>query len=227
MGLRFASGEFYHIYNRGVEKREIFNATGDYERFLAGLIVFNGDSNIQIRDVFKRGKNNSITEIVSQGESLVSIVSYVLMKNHIHLLLKCKNGTGMSDFLRKLLIGYTMYFNTKYKHSGVLFQGRTKAKHVNKDIYLNHLVDYIHLNPLDYSFPEWRKGNIGNIPEIKNEIKKYPWSSMGGILREKEDPILDIDVINELFPEPKNILSSMLDWSSSNFELAKELIIEN
>jgi putative transposase len=222
--MRFAEGEFYHIYNRGVEKRAIFMDRTDYERLSRGLSLFNSNQPFEFASLLK-GKEKK--EIVSPaGRPLVSIVSYVLMKNHVHLLALCRNAKDFSDFLRKVFIGYSMYFNAKYNRSGVLFQGRTKSKHIDKDSYLTHLVDYIHLNPLDYILPDWRTQEIEDTQKAKEYISNYEWSSFAEIIGKKFDPALDYNLVTELFPDKKELENSAIEWATSTYTGNSDLFFE-
>ena len=71
------------------------------------------------------------------------------MGNHYHLLLSERREGGISDFMRKVNVGYAKFFNEKYKRTGTLFQGRTKKVLVDSDAHFLHILHYIHLNPLD------------------------------------------------------------------------------
>lgn len=139
-----ATGEFYHVYNRGVEKRHIFSDEDDLARFLQSLNDFNN------LDAIGSIYENTFREL-NLGSStpkrpVVSIVAYCLNPNHYHLLLQQTSDNGISKFMHKLGTGYTNYFNEKYKRKSGLFQGRYKAKHVNSNEYLLHLSVYINLN---------------------------------------------------------------------------------
>jgi len=118
----FIQGGFYHIYNRGIRKQDIFMDNKDYKRYLDRLKEY-------------------------QNKHDLSILAYCLMPNHIHLLLRQDGPEPISTFVQKLHTAYSMYFNKKYKQVGHLFQGRFKAKIVGNDEYLRHLSRYIHLNP--------------------------------------------------------------------------------
>lgn len=143
MSLRkepFVPGEFYHCYNRGVDKRVVFEDASDFSYFLDVLTLFNDtDSTESIRD--RHRKDNLVTE-----NSYVSIVAYCLNRNHYHLLVQENVDGGISKFMQKIGTGYTMYFNKKYLRSGSLFQGKFKSKHVDSDAYLKHLGIYISIN---------------------------------------------------------------------------------
>ena len=115
MGYRkqsFAISEYYHLYNRGVEKRKIFLDKRDYLHFLYLMYVCNTIKNIKTRDL-----GNDF----DREETIVSIGAYCLMPNHFHILVKEKTNNGISLFMRKLLTAYAMYFNVKYKRTGRLY----------------------------------------------------------------------------------------------------------
>lgn len=135
--LAFAENEFYHIYNRGVDKRNIFSSQSDLERFIASMEQFNTNEVLGNlgRDVSKDNKNK-----------LVNIIAFSLSKNHFHLILEQIIENGIEKFMHKLSMGYAKYFNARNQRSGALFQGRFKAIHIDSDDYLLHLSAYINLN---------------------------------------------------------------------------------
>ena len=208
--MRFVGGEFYHIYNRGVEGRDIFVEPTDYQRFLNGLLAFNTKQSITLREF----------DYVSttRNEQLCSLICYTLMKNHVHFVVRCLNPEDLSLFLQKLFIGYTAYFNSKYSRVGVLFQGGSKSRHLNTDQYIGHVVDYVHLNPLDYTMPEWRAHGVTDSTAAKNELLHYPYSSLRGFLGLEDDPALDMIAMKEIMPNHKFILDSMIEWASGSLE---------
>ncbi|MDO8589712.1 MAG: transposase [bacterium] len=167
-------GEFYHIYNRGTEKRKIFLSKHDYERFIALLYLCN--STISVR-IDMRRKSLDETLDTDRDKNLVDIGSYCLMPNHFHILLKERVENGISLFMQKLTTAYTMYFNKKYERNGSLFQGTFKAEHADKDSYLKYLFAYIHLNPVKLIEPEWKKVGIKNRTNAKQFLRNYPYSS--------------------------------------------------
>ncbi len=107
--LKFAVGEYYHVYNRGVEKRIIFNNEFDYQRFLLLLILVNDEKGVEVQ---QQVRDHSIPELIAQKRKpLVSISSFCLMPNHYHLLLKEITENGISKFMHKVGTGYALYFN--------------------------------------------------------------------------------------------------------------------
>ena len=169
----FANNQFYHVYNRGVEKRATFMNKRDYSRFTQSFDYYR-NKNQTIRFSF-RNRPMLLKKDISSGNSfLVEIVSFCLMPNHFHLLLKQAADEGITKFLSKLSNSYTKYFNTKYQRVGPLFQGSFKAVRMESDEQLIHTCRYIHLNPLiDYLVKDLRAYPYSSYPEylgLKNEF---------------------------------------------------------
>ena len=146
---RFGDGEFYHVCNRGVDKRDVFLDSRDFDRFLQGLDEFNTREplgGLYARSLIEFPKRRRPTSKIDY-EKLVDIVCYCLNPNHFHLLLRQLVDGGVSEFLKRLG-GYTKYFNHRYKRSGVLFQGKSKTVHVVSNEQLLHTSAYINLNGL-------------------------------------------------------------------------------
>ena len=139
--IQFENNEFYHVYNRGVDKRLTFSDKNDYDRMLKSIEHFNSIEPI-----------GSLYELSFGGETaklrkkLVNIIAYCFNPNHYHMILEQKTSGGISEFMKRLGGGYTWYFNNKHKRSGSLFQGVFKAKHISSNEYLLHASAYINLN---------------------------------------------------------------------------------
>lgn len=134
---------YYHIYNRGVEKRDIFLDKQDCVVFQRYLKLYLADpievSKIDVPRIHTFLKNNMHGDL--------DLLAFALMPNHIHLQVKQKNKDSIAKFMRRLITSYVMYFNRKYKRVGPLFQNAYKASLIESDSYLLHLSRYIHLNP--------------------------------------------------------------------------------
>lgn len=140
-----AIGEYYHIYNRGVDKRKIFLSDKDYCRFLTSMKEFN-----QVDPIFSLYWHNQQKRKQDVGvrhlQRLVEIVCYCLNLNHIHLILKQLTENGISEYMKRLGGGYTNYFNHHYKRSGVLFQGKFKSVRIRTGAHLLYLSAYVNRN---------------------------------------------------------------------------------
>lgn len=218
--MRFSTGEFYHICQRGTEGRIIFPDDSYYERFLFGLLAFNSKKPIELRLL-----DPSDVGCPDNDERLVDVLGYILRKNHLHLLIQCIEPEGATSFFRKNFGGFTNYFNTRNQRKGVLFQGKSVVRHIDSDRYLTHVINYIHLNALDDDFPEWRTGGTKNVSEARKILLNYPWSSLPCLLGKKDDPILSPNILKELI-DTDSLLESMLSWGSEEYEQGQEFLVE-
>jgi len=147
MGIRnieFVNGEYYHVFNRGVDKRNIFTTQVQQYFFFNRLKILNSIDNSKR---FNNQRNYQPDRNISgQGDRLVSIVAYCLLPNHYHLLLKQNVDNGISKFMQRLGTSYTKYFNENENRSGGLFQGKFKATHLSGDFSLPIVSAYVNLN---------------------------------------------------------------------------------
>ncbi|MDP2668385.1 MAG: transposase [bacterium] len=142
--IKFVKGEFYHIYNRGVDKRNIFSNQSDMKRFLQCMDEFN---TVQpIGSLYENSFVGDEIKVKRRSKQLVNFVAYCLNPNHYHFILEQVAENGISRFMHRLNGGYTWYFNKQYNRSGSLFQGRFKAKHIDSNEYLLHVCIYVNLN---------------------------------------------------------------------------------
>ena len=217
--VQFAPGEFYHLYNRGTEKRKIFLSVKDYKRFISLLYICNGEKKV---DLSEQGKNLYELETIDRGLPLIDICAYVLMPNHFHLLVREKEEGGISSFMQKFSTGYTMYFNNSQNRTGALFQGKFKATHASEDRYLKYLISYIHLNPIKLIEPTWKETGIAERTKAEHYLETYPHSSYIDYRGKKriENSILNTHALPEYFKSPKSFKESITEWIS--FKEAKE-----
>ncbi len=175
----FENGEYYHVFNRGVDKRIIFDDEEDYSYFMHILEVFNDIEPAENIRYFYRSRTSIENPKTANKERkpLVEIVSFCLMPNHFHIIIKQLVDGGISKFLQKLGTGFTHYFNKKNKRSGVLFQGKTKSSHIDEERYLNYLKMYIELNPLDIYDSGWKEKGIVDRKNTKEFLENYKWKS--------------------------------------------------
>ncbi|MFA4975102.1 MAG: hypothetical protein WC839_00190 [Candidatus Paceibacterota bacterium] len=217
----FVEGEFYHIYNRGNSKQKIFLDNHDYDRFIKLLYLCNSEYSIDFReDIVRQGIN---AWDFDRGESIVSIGAWVLMPNHFHLYLNInprKQGfrkvriNEITEFMHKLLTSYSKYFNTKYKRTGGLFEGKFKSVHIEDDNQAKYLFSYIHLNPVKLIDSKWKENGIKNKKQTKDFLNKYIWSSYldyKGITR-SPNKILNKKAFPEYFRNMKDFDFEIGEW---------------
>ncbi len=207
----FVPGEYFHIYNRGNDKRKIFHDSNDYNYFLKLLFLSNSKRNFKVRDI-------EDTYSIDRGEQLVHLGAYCAMPNHFHLLVSPTEESGISKFMQKLSTGLSMHYNTKYKRTGVLFEGKFKAEHANDDTHLKYLFSYIHLNPIKLLQSDWKENGIKNLDKAKDYLKKYYFSSYLDYLQEvrPENLIINRDSFPNYFPDKNSFENEILDWISLN-----------
>ena len=138
------SMDFYHVYNRGVEGRKIFNNKSDVSRFDFGLKAFNTKDPIGGIYQVNLKKNIDVGCLYLNPDArLVNLVAYCLNPTHYHLLIGVDDLSNLSEYLKRVNGGYTKYFNNRYDRSGVLFQGKTKRKLITNNNYLQYVASYI------------------------------------------------------------------------------------
>ena len=176
----FKEGETYHLYNRGAHKQNIFRRKDDYQRFLLLLYLANGTEKVDMRKTLRKYKGQTSADIFKKErplKSLVDIYAYSLMPNHFHIVLRQKIDRGITIFTRKVLTGYSMYFNLVYDHSGILSQGAVKSRHIDSEAYFRYIFAYIHLNPLSLSLPKWNEKQTIDMASAHNCLHSYKFSS--------------------------------------------------
>lgn len=225
--INFLEGEIYHVYNRGVEKRDIFMNDADRLRFLRSMYFCNNTA--PAINSFRR--ENEFGEKMNDGEHepIVRLHAFVLMPNHFHFLIEPLNDDGVTDFMHKLGTAYTMYFNKKHKRVGGLFQGTFKAIQVTNDPYFNYLPQYIHLNPLDLSYPTWRAKRIKDIEGALEFLNQYKWSSYLDYMDQSNYPsIIYKDLLSEILGNPSQQTKVLKEWfRGDTFDLIENLSLEN
>lgn len=176
------TGEFYHIFNRGINKQPIFLSSRDYKRSVE-MLRYYSFANVKLRYskfllLSNEERNRLLSKYKKENKKIVNIISFCLMPNHFHLLLQQSEDGGISNFLSIFQNSYTRFFNTKYTKIGPILQGQFKAVHIEDEYQLLHLSRYIHLNPFT-SF----------IVQKIEDLEKYLWSSFTEYL--KEETIVD------------------------------------
>ncbi len=174
--------ELYHMLNRGVDKRHVFLDDGDYLRFTSDLYELNNKD--IVANPMTRGRKEPVEK------PLVQIHAWCLMPNHYHLLVSPVDDdlTNLSEFARKMNMGYSKFFNEKYERAGALWQGKYKKIHIVRDAHYQYIPHYIHMNPLDLFAPTWRTGEVRRPRRAIEKLQKYRWSSNRDYLGIKNFP---------------------------------------
>lgn len=161
----FESDAVYHVYNRGVDRRVIFNDERDYAVFLSFLkYALLSDKDLNKSEEIDPGLISdaarfNLRRLGLYGE--LELLSFCLMPNHFHLLLYQHTADAITQLMRSVATGYSMYFNKRYERSGTLFEGVYKASRIKSDAYWIHISRYIHLNPIDLGV-DYKKFNYSS-----------------------------------------------------------------
>jgi len=190
----YIANGFYHIYNRGVEKKEIFLDDQDKRIFLYYLKIYLSPKELIFNEIkadetlTEEEKAEKIIKIsrLNNFYQRIDLLCFALMGNHYHLLLKQKEKNGIEMFMRSLNTKYAKYFNFKYQRVGPLFQSRYKAVLIEQEEYFIHVSRYIHLNPLE-TLPPGKK------------LVSYPWSSYPAYLGKQEISWINKSYLKEYF----------------------------
>lgn len=187
----FAPHQYYHIYNRGVEKRSIFLDDQDYAVFL------------NLLKQYLTGETSHRTHL-HQFDNLsgqISLIAYCLMPNHFHLMVYQVADNAVTRLMRRVMTGYVMYFNKRHQRVGALFQGRYRASNIDADAYLQHISRYVHLNPKNFN--------------------QWPYSSLPYYKGEKQASWLNTEPIMALFDHnPEEYMEFVSDYEASQKELS-------
>jgi REP element-mobilizing transposase RayT len=135
----YGDGQYYHVYNRGVAKMDIFRDRADYMYFTSLLQQYLSP---------ERSSDNSRRTRKNYHED-VDLIAYCLMPNHFHMFVYLKKRDGLARLMSSAMTAYSMYFNKRYDRVGGLFEGSFLASRITTDAYFWNISRYIHLNPID------------------------------------------------------------------------------
>lgn len=204
-----APGEHYHIFNRGAHKTNLFRKERDWLRFLFLILYCQAPVRVANTTRFMRAsaleKGFSVPERYAreiEKRRLVELVSFCVMPNHFHLLIHELEEGGIAQYMQRVMLGYTKYFNEKYGASGHIFQGRYKSVHVADNDQLLYLSAYIHRNPRELA--KWKGYEL-----------TYPYSSFQDLVEESRwGRLLVGDILTGQFDETEQ--SNYLDFVNTS-----------
>jgi putative transposase len=206
--IKFANNEYYHVYNRGVDKRKIFMDENDFHRFYLSLDLLNDerDGLMEEWSNYKRSRPRAqVSEFmkkIGSRKKLVDILAYSLNLNHYHILMRQKRESGIERFMHKIGTSYTNYFNKRYDRTGALFQGRFKSAHIKSNDKLLYLSVYVNCNIEVHGH-----GNASG----------YKWCSFPSYLGKKSGDIVKKELVMKQF---RNV-NEYRDFSRDNVKAMK------
>jgi len=205
---KFVTGELYHIYNRGVDRKNIFFSEDDAQRFVESIRVFNSTIDIGESTPFKRRCLKSFPF----DQQLVRIHQFAMLPNHFHFILQQVEENGITRFMHRLGTSYSKYFNKEQERSGYLFESEFKAKLIDSQAYLDYLIQYIHLNPLNLIRMNWKTDGITDKKKAEDFLTSYPWSSLYSYFNSINQPAIDLSLLQKMFTSPKEHLKYLMSY---------------
>ncbi len=176
------TGEYYHVFNRSVQKLPIFKGQRECALFLEAVAFY-----LQTKPPtkFSMYRQNRTRYPINLNKKIVTVVSYLLMPNHFHFILCQNQEDGIKNFIQKITNSFAHYFNLKYKNTGPVFERRFKAVHIENNEQLIYLSAYIHLNPVTSCLVE--------------NPEDYPYSSYRAYIGLEKSEIIDPSIILDQF----------------------------
>lgn len=209
--------EYYHVYNRGNNKQNIFFEERDYIRFLFLILYFQGGDSVynigrHVSNYVRHRMFNIDFEKISKNKK-VELLAFALMPNHFHFILKEKEQGGISKYLQRIQNSYTKYINTKNRKNGHLFQGSYQSVHVTSNEQLLHLSAYIHRNSRE-------------IKKWKGKEDVFPWSSFTDYIKKNRlGKLLSTELLLSQFKKPEEY-KSFTDESGTKLCLEEKEMID-
>ena len=189
-----APGTYFHVYNRGNKKEDIFLDESDFSFFILKLKQY----------LFPDERDKSRLSLLP--ENSFSLISYCLMPNHFHLLLRQNLDIPTSKLLLRVCTSYSKYFNKKYDKVGHIFQDQFKQVTVGDNDYLKWLSCYIHQNP--------------KVAGLVDKVADYKWSSYQDFIGKDSNGICDKEIILSQFKSDDDFR----DFTESSYEIIKNKI---
>lgn len=215
----FETGNYYHVFNRGVNKFDTFIDDRDRNQALFSMDYYRISKPpvkySRLKSLSENDRTRILAEVLSSHDTLVDILCFTLMPNHFHFLLKQNQENGISKFISQFTNSYTKYFNTAHARTGHLFQGQFKAVEIESESQLIHVSRYIHLNPY-----------VSNII-TKQELSNYRWSSYPQYLS-SNPKLINPSLIIGIFKSPKKYEEFVLNHAdyAKELEYIKHLTID-
>ncbi len=214
------TNEVYHVYNRSIAQIEIFTSKREYLRFIETMDFYRFCKNSIKFSSFltlKTDFQNKYLMSLYRTSKQVDIISFSIMPNHYHLLVRQLSDNGIANFVRKFQDSYAKYFNSKYKRFGGLFVSPFKAVRVWNEEQLVHTSRYIHLNPVSSYI-------------IKDffDLRRYPWTSYFDFITNSPRPLVNTDILLSYFKNLERIVEfteDQVDYQRS-LERIKHLVLD-
>lgn len=223
----------YHVISRGIDGRDIFRKEQDFSRFTIGLELYNSPEPANLWPLLARSSRvgtdptivaerlRALRSRQQKRRPLVELLSFALMPNHYHLLIKEIVRGGVSFFMKKMG-GYSVYFNKQYERIGPLFQSRFKTVPIQSDEQLMTAFVYVHTNSIELKEPLWKEFKVKDRARALRFLEEYPWSSYHDYVGRPRFPfVTNRDFFLEFFGSAAGCQKAVEDWVSFKAENAQ------
>ena len=210
---------YVHVINRGNKQMPIYRQKSDLWRLLFSLYYVNSSSS-KLKNWMRELERAKINpgdfvwpEVLGERKQMVYILGFVIMPNHFHLVLKEIDEGGISNFMHRFSMGYSKFLNIKYNEVGSLFQGKFQSKIIETDEYLRRVAVYVMVKNTFELYPNG--GLRGATKDFENAwawAGKHPFSSLPDYAGKRNSPILDKDILSEIFDSPKDFKDFSKDY---------------
>lgn len=218
-------GSYVHVVKRGARGLPITGDLPDKRRFLRLLFYMNDrflDDNwnrVPGQDKFSRSAE------WPEREPLVAVLAHTLMPNHMHLILRETQESGIAAFMQKIGQSMTNHYNEKYHETGSIFQGSYRGRTIADDTYLRYVSAYVMVKNVFELYPKGGlRGGTEHFDDAWQWAITYPFSSLGDFVGKRLSPILDNDILGEIFPTNREFKDFARDvilggkWLQTDFE---------
>jgi len=222
---QLVNGEIYHIILRAVGDTEIFFDESDHYRGIFSIYEFN---NANVVEIWRRRRDRAVEKkieksvgsprphglLADERNRIVDVLTFSLMPNHIHLIVKQLKDGGISQFMQKLGGGYANYFNKKYNRKGHLFN-QFRAIHIKSDEQLRNVFVYVHANIASLIEPGWKEKGIKNPKKVIKFLENYKWHSHGDYIGRQNFPsVTQREIFLEALGGKNGCKEAIEDWIS-------------
>lgn len=205
---KYVAGGIYHIYNRGIEGRNIFSNEIDFREFEDQLGKYLGEVKQETGSRFKGERPYRLRHRMAMNMSAeIKLWAYCLMPDHFHLLVKQEQENGITRMMRRVLTNYVMRYNKRHNRWGSLFEGVYKAVEVKNESDVAAVVDMIHKNPVNRKVK--RFGPVETVTATAPE--EYLYSSLRDYLGEEKRDWVEIKIIDRTMMNREVAPGLMLD----------------
>jgi len=179
MSNQYLQGEFYHVFNRSIAGFNIFRDKNNNQRFIEVLDYYNNCNDQKVRFSVVKDQQKYVYNnlIIPKDNSFLKFISYCIMPDHYHLLIKILRDNQLSKYINDIENSYTRYFNIRFNRKGPLWESSFKAVGISTNEQLLHVSRYIHLNPTTAALvknpADWKYSSYKNLITQDNLLNKY------------------------------------------------------